>query len=419
MNIFVKLMLIFEAVFALWLLYRGGILKDRALIAECIALTALAFLLRSSVMSYETLDYQNFLTQWVDFFRKHGGFKALSHSIGNYNLPYLYFLAGFSYMETRDLYLIKLLSTFFDVVLAWSSMKLVGRFSRSPRLRMVCFFTVLLWPTVFLNGALWGQCDSVYTAMALLGIYLALEDRPCLSMICIAVSFGFKLQAIFIMPVYAVLWMYGKFSWKHFLLFPASYIVLVLPAVIAGRPFLDTLMLYYYQADGATGGLNYNSPSVYAIFDRAENTPAAGWIGVIAAFVFILAVLAVCLKYRKKLNDKAVLAAAVLFAVGIPFFLPYMHDRYFFPADILTLTAAFALPPFLAGALLTEFASLLGYHAYLKMRYLLPMSYGSAALIIVLSMAVVLFISGLSGADRGGEGALGEIVRKNADPTAQ
>ena len=39
--------------------------------------------------------------------------------------------------------------------------------------------------------------------------------------------------------------------------------------------------------------------------------------------------------------------------------------------------------------LLCEFASLLGYHAYLKMRYLLQMHYGAGALAIVIVIAAV------------------------------
>ena len=49
-----------------------------------------------------------------------------------------------------------------------------------------------------------------------------------------------------------------------------------------------------------------------------------------------------------------------------------------------SLLLAVAAPEYLVLPILCEFASLLGYHAYLKGRYLLPMSYGAAALAIVL-----------------------------------
>ena len=66
-----------------------------------------------------------------------------------------------------------------------------------------------------------------------------------------------------------------------------------------------------------------------------------------------------------------------------------MHDRYFFCADILSLVFAAAAPVYFFLPLLCEFASLLGYHAYLKMRYLLQMHYGAGALAIVIVIAAV------------------------------
>ena len=397
MDIRVILMLAAVGVFALALLYKEGLLKKPAPIVIAVMLTALALVLRALVFGYETLDYQNFLTRWVDFFRQNGGWRALSEPVGNYNIPYLYFMALFSYSSVKDLYLIKLLSTVFDVLLAYSAMRLVSRWQKSAGLRLGCFFTVLLWPTVFLNSAVWGQCDSIYVALALLGIDLALDERPVLAMTCMALSFGFKLQAVFILPVCAVLWMQGKFRWYHFLVFPAVYVLLVLPAVIIGRPFMDTVLLYFGQTGSIGTGLNYNSPSVFALIRNVADTDAASKAGIVGAFAYMLAVLGVCFIGHRRLNDQAVFAAAVLLAVGIPFLLPHMHDRYFYAADILTLALAFAFPVYSPAALLTEFASLLGYHAYLKMRYLLPMRYGAAALLVVLAVGICFLADSLAG----------------------
>lgn len=397
MNIFVVLILAMEALFALFLLYRDGLLNRPLYFIISVLLLLLAFSLRGSVFGYETLDYQNFLTKWVDFFRENGGFAALSRPVGNYNIPYLYFLALFSYFDVKDLYLIKALSVFFDVILAWAAMGLVSRFTQAPGRLLGCFFAVLFLPSVFLNSSVWAQCDSIYAALALLGIYLALKDRPCLSMICAAMAFGFKLQAVFILPVYAVLWMYGRFSWKHFFIFPLSYVLLVLPAVLLGRPFLETLTLYFSQTGSIGSALNYNSSSIFAFFYHLPDEALAAKLGIAVAFAFMLAVLALCFIKRRWLTDRAVLAAALLLAVGIPFLLPHMHERYFYAADILSLVLAFAFPPYAAAALLVQFASLLGYHAYLKMRFLLPMSRGAEALVLVLAMAVVCLMRSFRG----------------------
>ena len=66
-----------------------------------------------------------------------------------------------------------------------------------------------------------------------------------------------------------------------------------------------------------------------------------------------------------------------------------MHDRYFFAADISALILAFVIPELAPVAVLTQFASLLGYHAYLKMRYLMPMRYGAFALIASITLCMI------------------------------
>ena len=114
--------------------------------------------------------------------------------------------------------------------------------------------------------------------------------------------------------------------------------------------------------------------------------------------MYTVNLLAVAWVNRERLGDRAVIALALLFAIGIPFLLPHMHDRYFYAADILSVVLAYAMPALWLAAPLTQFASLLGYHAYLKMRYLLPMRYGSAALILSFALAMIGLLASVSGA---------------------
>ena len=400
MDLTAVILLALEGLLALWLLWFEGLLENRRALIVSLLLTAAAFGLRAACLDYETLDYQNFLSKWVEFYRNNLGFRSLAYPLGNYNIPYLYFLCFFSYLPTRDLYLIKLLSIFFDVLLAFGAMKLLEQCGGSRRARLACFFTVLLLPTVVLNGALWGQCDSIYVALALLGLWLGLEDRPVLSVLCFALSFGFKLQAVFILPIMAVLWFRGSYRLWHFLLFPAFYVLLVLPAVALGKPFIETLTLYTSQTGSIGAGLNYNSPSIYALFWRSPETADAANLGIAGAFTYMLILLIFCLLRRDRLRVRAVLAAALLFAMGIPFLLPHMHERYFFGADVLSVVLGFACIPGIAAALLTQFASLLGYHAYLKMRYLLYMDHGSRALIGVILLTFAQLLHDTAGEEK-------------------
>ena len=386
MDVRAILFLILEALFLLWLLWRSGLLDSRGRLFSALALTALAFVLRGLCLDYQTLDYRDFLSKWVAFYRDNGGFASFAYPLGNYNIPYLYFLCFFSYLPISDLYLIKLLSIFFDVLLAWGAAMLLGAARREKNAQLACCFTVLLLPTVILNGALWAQCDSIYVALAVLGLWLGLTDRPVRSMLCFTLSFGFKLQAVFLLPMLAVLWMKKKIKLWHFALFPALYVLLVLPAVALGKPFLDTLTLYASQTGSIGDGLNYNSPSIFAIFWHVQDQEAASALGVAGAFTYLAALLLFCLFRRDRLTARSMLAVALLMAVGIPFLLPHMHDRYFFAADVLSVVLACAALWCAPAAPLCQFASLLGYHAYLKMRYLLYMNHGARALIAVLAL---------------------------------
>ena len=411
---FVLFLMILISALALLLLYLDGLVRRPWAAVLCAALMALAMALRASVFDMVTGDYRDFLVRWIAYYRENGGFRALAQwpPYCNYHAPYLYFLALFSYLPVRDLYLIKLLSTVFDVLLAWAVCKLVGRCTRSAPLRLGAFFGTLFWPTVFLNSAVWGQCDSIYAACALLGLWLALERKPILSMVLMALSFSFKLQAVFVLPIIAVLWIYGRYNWKHLFLFPLAYLLFLLPAVLLGSPLLDTVLFYLRQTGSIGDGLNYNSSSIFAIFWNlpADQEESAARLGIGAAFLFLLNVLGLAWINRRRLSDRAVICLALLMAVGVPFLLPHMHDRYFYPADALSLALAFAMPALFPVAPLVEFASFLGYYAYLSFyfspqggHYLLPMSKGSYALLAALALTGLAFALSVTGRRKGGK----------------
>ncbi len=374
------------------ILARSGVLKSSGGWFCASLLLFLAFALRWKLLPYETLDYQNFLSRWVDFFRENGGFRGLRHSIGNYNVPYLYFLAAFSYTDYSDLYLIKYLSIAFDILLAWAVMGLCSLFRSDAASRLTAFCGTLLLPTVVLNGACWGQCDSIYVALALLSFLCALKGKPKLSLVLISLSFAFKLQAVFFMPVYFLLFVSGRIRWRDMWIVPGSYLLCVLPAVAAGRPLLSTLTLYLDQAGTVGSGLNYNSPSLYAFYRGIGDPSPLSRLGIVAAFSFCFLLLAVLTLRRAGKDNRALLLAFTLTAICVPLLLPHMHDRYFFGADVLCFAAAFLGMELLPLPFLCSFASLLGYHAYLKMRYFLPMHYGSVALLLcALLLTVSLF----------------------------
>ena len=116
MDIRVVTLLAIEGIIALFFLLKLGFVNSKKALIKCALILSLALLIRLCFFDRENTDYEWFLKVWIAFFRENGGLKGLGRSIGNYNVPYLFFLALFSYSTIRDLYLIKLLSVFFDLM---------------------------------------------------------------------------------------------------------------------------------------------------------------------------------------------------------------------------------------------------------------------------------------------------------------
>lgn len=397
MDTFTAVCLIMIFALALLLLWREKIFESKALFAAAFAFTALALVIRASLLDFESGDYLTFLAPWTQFFRDNGGFAALRYSLGNYNPPYMYFLALFSYFDISELYLIKLLSVLFDVLLAWACMKLLGLYTGSRAKLLGVFLAVLFLPTVVINGAYWAQCDSIYAFFGIYALYLGLRGRGCASMVSLAACLAFKLQAVFIIPVFFILLLAKKLRWRQLLVFPAAYIVFMLPALLAGRPFVETMTLYFAQAGTVGDAMNYNAPSLTSMFQWSGNTESWSTLLIAAAFALVLASYAVAAVKRRELDDTVFLGFALLLAMGIPYLLPHMHDRYFFISGVLALVLAFRDRRFFPIPLLAELASLHCYYAYFVRYYLVHPRIGGIFMLIALLLTAAYIIVHMSG----------------------
>lgn len=357
----------------------------------CMGVLVIALAVRFPMLSHETYDYRDFLSPWVQFFRDNGGFFALRQPLGDYNVPYLYFLAFFSYLPVSELYLIKMLSLVFDLLLAFTGARLTRRVCGEAYAYPAAFSILLLLPTVVLNGAYWGQCDSLYAALTLLAFADVLEGHPARGVIWLGVAFSFKLQTIFLIPLWCVLWYSKRLKFRHLCLFPVSYFAAILPALLLGRPLLSILGVYFKQAGQYHDRLTLNAPSAFALIPRGTevNGDLLAKVGIAAAFLLVIGLLLWLFFYRDRLTDRHILTAALILAIGVPFFLPYMHDRYFFLADVLSAVWAVGAYRRTPVPVCVQLASYGGYHAYLTLRYAFPMAWGAWLMLIALAAAAI------------------------------
>ena len=207
-------------------------------------------------------DYVNFLEPWVEEIREKGGFAALKEPLGNYNIPYIIILILISYLKCEPLIPIKIVSIIFDFICAFATYKIVNKITNNKNTAMAFSVLVLWLPTVIMNGALWGQCDSIYGAFVLLAIYYLMENKNIKAFVMLGLAFAFKLQAVFILPLFVLLLFRNKdIKWYYFFI-PVGIVLLAgMPAIIAGQSISSVLGIYGGQVE-TYNALTANFPNI-------------------------------------------------------------------------------------------------------------------------------------------------------------
>lgn len=304
----------------------------------------LSILLRLALIDFKSGDYESFLKPWYNFIHTNGGFLALKQKFADYNMPYLYLLTLATYLPLKKIVAIKLISIIFDYILASVAFFAIYKITKNKSKAIFSFFAILFLPTVVLNSALWGQCDVIYTTFALISIIALITNRPQIACIFFGISLAFKLQAIFIAPLFLFLFLNKKIKFKDLLWIPTMLLIAVLPVIAIGKPIKEALLVYIQQA-GTYKFLTMNAPNFYQWLPNShfEILNKAGLIFA-AAITIGFVTLLYTRKNKTDTTPQAILSIATFFALLVPFLLPTMHERYFFLADILALLLAIIQP---------------------------------------------------------------------------
>lgn len=317
--------------------------KNYVLFGTVALCTAAAVACRFVMLDFISGDYQWCLSQWVDEMRGMNIRQAFTTSIGDYNMPYLYILYFISKIDFPDLYSIKLVSFLFDILLAFSVMKLVSLKNQKENILSFAFISSLFIPTVIMNSAFWAQCDVIYSSICLLALYLALKDKQWTACCLFGLAFSIKIQTVFILPVVIVLIMLKKMKPKAVMGFVAAFFVMLLPALLLGRSFQDTLSIYADQT-ASYPKLSLNTHSLYTFVPENNYFDSLNLLAILIAVVGCCVMLYFVYTYRKKFTQSDIVTIAFIFTAMIPFLLPRMHDRYFYMCDALAVVYAFYNP---------------------------------------------------------------------------
>ena len=310
-----------------------------------ILLFILAIAIRIAAISAQNADTNDF-NQWYQVLAKRGP-AALSTKFATYTPPYLFLLWLGTLLKAilPPLYAIKIIPILFDALSAFAVYKLVRLRYTGDHVPWLAAAAFLLLPTVVLNSAYWGQIDSLYTSFLLWCIYFILTDRPLPALLSFGISFSIKAQAVFLAPFLAVMAFKKRVPWVYFLIPALVYaITAILPALAAGRPLVDTVNIYVSQVK-AYPQLAMHAANLYSIVPY--RFAQAAYYGGLAVAAILLGAWTLYYGLRKfELTPRAILLTALLSLVLVPFLLPKMHDRYFYPADNLSYVMIFFVPAY-------------------------------------------------------------------------
>src|SRR6478609_5258754 len=196
-------------------------------------------------------DVRFFFAPWYDVLTQNGGFAALRFPFYNYNPPYLYLLAVGTWLPTPELLTIKLIPAVFDLLLGYAGYLIVRQYTRGRARAFMAAALLVLAPTVVLNSAWWGQCDSIYAAFCLLALHHQLRNRTVPAWALLGVAVGFKLQALFLVPVLltvlACRGVRARTGLTAACAFVGTFVALLVPAWLAGASWADLLRIYPAQ----------------------------------------------------------------------------------------------------------------------------------------------------------------------------
>ncbi len=322
------------------------------------AFLAVAVIMRLCIFDHHSNDYDMFLSVWFEEIKAAGGLSALAADLGDYTPMYKYIITLLTFLPVNSLYSYKAVSCLFDVVMAIYVGLIVRQLGGSKLKGLLAYAAVLFLPNVFLNSAVWAQCDAIFTCFCIMSFYYMLKNMDNVSVALYAVAFSFKLQAIFYAPVIVVAILRKRLNLRSLLCFPLTYFLCGLPAWIAGMSFFDAYFAAYCTQVGEYPILTLGAMNLYQLLPfnyTYEN------LGRLLVFFSVGVCAMFCLFFYKKnyaeRKENWVIIAYTMTTL-LPFVLPHMHERYFYISDIFAVLFAFTFPKKIYIPAATVYASL-------------------------------------------------------------
>ena len=339
-----------------------------------ITVTVLSVLIRFHVKHVVTGDW----TAWWDLWFAElyeGGFKAVAGNWYDYTPPFVYLLWVITILPINCMTGFKLMMSGFDFMAAIVAYLIIYEISKNRTKAVITYAIFMLSPIFIVNSTLWAQCDMLPMFWVLLCVYFFIKERPSLAMFFFGVAFAFKLQPLWLAPMLVILWVNKRVDLKHFLWLPVCYFIGIVPAWIAGRPLSELLTIYISQTEAEPWSLVLKYSNLYYLIGEDGFIEQYHTAGVLLALGVFMIVLYYIGRKKLKITSEFILLLGAFVGLLAPFFLPQMHERYSFFAEVLLILYVILKPKKFYLPVFQSLTSFMGYSIFLAKDWELPIQY--------------------------------------------
>jgi len=185
---------------------------------------------------------QECFTSWTKHIHRYGLSKAYANTeINDDYMPIFQYvmwgfgkLAGSDAAITSDVGYLKAVTLLFDFVGLWFVYKWLNKKIDYLFLLLLSILNV----GFSYNTLIWGQIDGIYCCLSFISVYYAYHNKIILSMLCWVLAVNTKLQAIIILPVLSLLYVFWLLNEKKVWVFAKGILASVVLQCLILVPFI-------------------------------------------------------------------------------------------------------------------------------------------------------------------------------------
>lgn len=379
-------------------------------ITALIVVVVFSLCVRLFFLDFETEDGIAYFAHWINQIRELGVKTSLGANLTDYSPLYTTILTLLSLLPFKALTVVKIVPIICDFVIGLVALFIYNFYKGDKATitgKATVLFLALLNPISVLNSAAWGQSDSAYACFLLLGLYYLSrvekegDKLSDIAVIMFALAISIKLQAVFTLPVLLYFYIAKKrtveskgVKLSQFVWFPIVYFVSAIPMFLCGKTLKDIFSVYAQQTGEYNDTLTMKYYNFFTLIgDRIKESNFDGYFyyGMIMAVAVLFLIYYLSFKKELILDVPNLLLLTVVTVLTLNFFLPSMHERYAYVAEVAIVILACLNKKYVIPSILTAVCTLSAYGEYLTMgelRSVIPAFLVAIMRLLVLSYLV-------------------------------